>query len=1233
MNSLQDLNDGFDTIEFTDPRTAAVTFSTSQGNGTQNVLEGQSYSLYVAREITDIINYQDCAVTYRVNVSAIAGATVEWPSLPGYMSIANSTPGVYVVSGFRTASDWTVARQPTVNLPDVVNGTYTVTATINYLNTSTGWSITTNIQNVAEWTAPTTFWFSTGSNVITGQPNLSAGNTSLWTVTVTPSVGSYVTTLSTNGSGGVSSWNNTTKVLTILGTNTQINSHLNSITMVTNGEINAHMTFAYLATANSDGSTDLVTQNVRSSVIRYLGVVSSFTYNEDTPVLITGAPQVTDIETTSGGYFVQVVPNVAVYVSGLTSTSTLGGTSTFNNSTKRLTIVGTKAQVNDHLTKITMTPGPDVVIGFTLSYTVTNPFGATQTKTQTVNFGTQHDEIVNITATRTFINGQANSIFASDTPQITDLDTTNPQYTISMSVPTGVGTFSAPGTTTSRTWTYTGTRTQVNNLFSQIVFTPATGVFANTVITYSQIKTMAGGSTVQQLVNYSITLNGPRVAFDTQTPQNQFVTTTEGATHSVPVGANVVGVNDFTVTTPIYTIDLTAVPGSTVTWPVIPSGCSVTIPSADIYRINGITNATVWNQVRSPTVTLNNYSNGTLNYTATVSWSGPLAGSRNWNVAMTISDVSPFTSASSFVYSSGTTNLITGNPTIVDPGAQTPTWTVVVTPSRIEAITSLTSTGSGGTSTANSTTKVLTITGTTAQVNSHLNNMTLTVPTGKEITYTLGYVATSSVGSETASIFQSLSSNTNSVLSLVRNDEFYSMNATADIINGPLIADNSGQIYNNYTMTIKPTDAAAVGSLSTVQNVEYSVEANNKFVTTAGTYINEYFDLEISDNGNTMIWVETNQSRCEVYTKTGNTWTKLQSLGTLISGGVVGSASISGDASYIAVGDYFNQLVDIYVKSGSTYSYQTTIYGDVLPPPYDVKAFANSIHLNSNGSTLAVLDPLGGDLYVFARSGTTWTKQTKIAVGVDSNWIFAQLKISNDGNTMATTSPTGVKIYTRSGSTWTIQHTFGGNNFSDLSSSGNRIIVGSTVYARSGTTWSSLTNLPANINYTSNNLVFANDGDTLLGLESFYVGQPSNSYYRSVIYRYNGSNYAKTSIIGYPPNAPPGGIGGQYWGEVDNTVYWGAISEDQTSVAMKYYDTVGQPDLGYSIFGFNQVQTTYDSGTRTLTLVGSKAFVNAFIDYIRYTPAFGYTANFELDYSVTTPTGGLGLRNQRVIRI
>ena len=751
MNSLQDLNNGFEPVEFTDPRTASVTFNTSLGNGTQNVLEGQSYSLYVAREITDIINYQDANVRYRVNVSAITGATVSWPTLPTYMTITNPSAGQYTVSGIRTVEDWALVRSPTVNLPDIINGTFTVTATIDYFSTSTGWSITTNIQNVNEWSATTVFWFNTGSNLITGVPNLSAGNVAAWTVTVSPSTGSYVASLATNGSGGASVWNDSAKVLTIVGTNTQINSHLNSITMVTNGAINAHMTFTYTATAISDGSSDQTVQQIRSNLIRYLGPVSAFTYNEDTATLITGAPQITDVETTSGGYFLQIIPSNSVLVRTMASSGTLGGTVTFNNTTKRLSIVGTKAQVNDHLTKITITPSGDVAVGFTLDYTVINPQSATQTKTQTVNFGTQHDEVSNINITRTYVNNVVANIFATSTPQITDLDNDS-TYTITLTVPVGVGTFSAPGTTTSRTWTYTGTKTQVNNLFSQISFNPTSGQFENTTITYNQSK-IFGGSSVQQLTNYSIPLNGPRVAFDTVNATNQSINTTEGATHSVPVGINVIGVNDFGTTTPIYTIDLTQAPGSTVTWPTIPSGCSVTNPSANIYVINGITGATVWNQIKSPTINLNNYSTGAVNYTATVSWSGPSAGSLGWSVTMNITNVNLISTPVEASFYDINNFKVYGTPQITDSGSQsTNNMRVTVTPSISSNISQITSTGTGGTISFNNTTKVLTIEGTLAQVNNRLANLQATVLT--TLSFTLTYTATNLTSNETQTVSQ-----------------------------------------------------------------------------------------------------------------------------------------------------------------------------------------------------------------------------------------------------------------------------------------------------------------------------------------------------------------------------------------------------------------------------------------------------------------------------------------------
>ena len=1170
MNSLQDLNDGFDVIEFADPRTANVLFGSSTGNGTQNVQEGQSYPLYVAIDITDIINYQDCAVTYRVDVSPIAGATVSWPTLPGYMSIANTTPGVYVVSGFRSAADWSVARQPTVNLPDVIFGTYTVTATINYLNTSIGWNITTNIQNIAEWTAPTTFWFSTGSNLIAGVPNLSAANTSNWAITVTPSVGSYVTSLSTNGTGGISIWNNTTKVLTIEGTNNQINSHLNSLTMITNGEINDHMTFAYLATAYSNGATDLVTQAVRSSVIRYLGTVSAFTYNEDTPVIITGAPQITDVETVGGGYFVQIVPNVTSYVSSLSSTSALGGTSTFNNSTKRLSIVGTKAQVNDHLTKITMTPGSDVAIEFTLSYTVTNPLGAVQTKAQPVNIGAQHDEVSNITLTRTYTSVAANPIFGTNTPVITDLDTTNPQYTISLTVPTGVGTFSAPGTTTSRTWTYTGTRSQVNVLFANITFTPASGYFLDNTITYSQTKTISGGSTVQQLTNQEITLLGPRVAFNTATPVNQNVTTSEGGQHSVPVGINIVNVSNFSTTLPVYTIDLTSVPGSTVTWTTIPAGCSVTNPSPDIYRINGISSSTIWNQIRSPLITLNNYSNGSIPYTATVSWSGPYPGSTSWTVNMNITDVAPFSGVSTFTYSMNGSNVLTGQPTLVDSGSQSPTWTVQVTCSRPSLISNMTTLGSGGT--VSYTNNMLSIQGTVSEVNSHLSTIRLAV-NNLNLTAKLIYNAANTTTNETGFIEQNLINTQTFLLNQTRSNTTLASGTVEKLITGGPLINDSNLNQEGYTLNVKTFPLDAVSNIRLDVPTAYSI-AFNPSSYIGDSNITSSQVLGVSNNGQ-MIFVRDNYSSgaktVTSYQLVNNVWQLRGSVGQAAAPSTWGSNGQMSDSGnrWFAEGFTYN--------IGNTSGYFPAL-SNVSTPHLSL---SGEFLFGSNGTSLLI--------YSAATSATAWTQQSSI----NTNMVIADVSSNYDGSIRVVTSTAAnqTKVYLNNTLTATIQF---GSNRVVMNNAGDLICIGNSVWKRISGVWYSvfvgLDGVPT---------VHSDDTITTRTIRGTLI-----------TYLYSNDTYIKFNEVAE-------------WQDGfvvrSNSGLWGA-RHFSIGIA-KYVDIVSAQGLAWN------------QPAKTFTFTGLKDSINSIIDSLKITGNQNFTGNFEIDYQVIAPNSTESTRNQFVTRI
>jgi hypothetical protein len=93
------------------------------------------------------------------------------------------------------------------------------------------------------------------------------------------------------------------------------------------------------------------------------------------------------------------------------------------------------------------------------------------------------------------------------------------------------------------------------------------------------------------------------VEFNTTTPVNQTKNVLEGQTYTASVGINIIDVVDYATTAVSYTVNVSAQPGATVTWNVIPLGCSVSNPSTGVYRIDGINSAFIWEQVKNPIIT------------------------------------------------------------------------------------------------------------------------------------------------------------------------------------------------------------------------------------------------------------------------------------------------------------------------------------------------------------------------------------------------------------------------------------------------------------------------------------------------------------------------------------------------------------------------------------------------------------------------------------------------------
>jgi hypothetical protein len=750
MNSLNDLNNYQVEVTYDDERDPLVAFDRlTPVNQTISIFEGQTSAAKVGIEILDIAGYEVALVNYTIDVSSVPGTTVTWPTIPSGCVVSNPSPGVYRLDGISSAGDWLVVRAPIIAQPVDYFGTLVYSSNINYFgNQNKSWNTTVTITDVLEWNLTTIadFWFpSTLIRSITIFPQLTDADNPVVSniVSVIPNRPDLVTTLeSTYVGGGSTSFNSVTKTLTIQGTNVQINNHLANLRYIGPTTVDEHFTITYRATNILFGYSDALVQNMRSSLIRYLSQVrSNLTYAEDDVEfsLSSSTPLITNIENVdgTGTYTVTVTPDQTNAIFNLSSTGT-GGSSSFNSSTKVLTITGTRAQVNSRLNSILFTVRPDFTNNFTLTYAVTTPLSFTQSKVQLFTNTAVHDEVTNVIGiTRNFEYEETNLLWPTQTPIITDLDVISTSYVIQLNCTFGV--FSAPGTTTSKTWSYTGTKAQVNAIFSSISFTPDNTVFASGTFTYTQLKPGIPGTQVSA----TVTLQGPGARFNRVNPLPQSVNLIEGQTHSVPLGIDVTGVED-TIT---YTIDVSQSPGATVTWASVPAGCVVTNPSAGVYVMSGINTLAKWTTVKQPTVGLRNDYFGTFLYSANINWR--TTRNKVWDTTVAVSNVEALTQVTSFNFFAGQSQSLTGFPTLVDTGNVTPTWTVTLTPSLVDKISTISAAGTGGTVSFNNSTKVFTITGTVSQVNSRLSNITVTTSPLAEANFNILYNASNNLTTET----------------------------------------------------------------------------------------------------------------------------------------------------------------------------------------------------------------------------------------------------------------------------------------------------------------------------------------------------------------------------------------------------------------------------------------------------------------------------------------------------
>jgi CSLREA domain-containing protein len=186
------------------------------------------------------------------------------------------------------------------------------------------------------------------------------------------------------------------------------------------------------------------------------------------------------------------------------------------------------------------------------------------------------------------------------------------------------------------------------------------------------------------------------------------------------------------------------------------------------------------------------------------------------------------------------------------------------------------------------------------------------------------------------------------------------------------------------------------------------------------------------------------------------------------------SVAVSASGSTMLIGGSFDGDADpgaawVFVRSGSSWQEQAKLV-PTDAGPYGFPEFGTSVALSADGNTAVIGAPddntLGaygqGAVWVYVRSGSTWTEQQKIVpadaranTGLDG--VGGAVAVSADGNTVLFDGPTDYAgwVYTRSGSTWTEQQELDFGTYTvpssvALSGDGTTAIIGTALVAQNG---------------------------------------------------------------------------------------------------------------------------------------------------------------------------------------
>ncbi|MBV9958065.1 MAG: VCBS repeat-containing protein, partial [Acidobacteria bacterium] len=381
------------------------------------------------------------------------------------------------------------------------------------------------------------------------------------------------------------------------------------------------------------------------------------------------------------------------------------------------------------------------------------------------------------------------------------------------------------------------------------------------------------------------------------------------------------------------------------------------------------------------------------------------------------------------------------------------------------------------------------------------------------------------------------------------------------ILQSPLVLDDgaagdrtglSVALNGNTALVASPNHRIAAttppGAVAVFQRTGNVWSSQTELLPNEAAFANATFGTGVALDGDLAVvgaprYLPGNTGAVYVYKRNGTSWSR-QARIINNNSNFGSSVAISGDT--IIIGD---PGVDsaagaayIYRLNGSTWELQTTLVG-VDRGPSD--RFGNSVAIEGNTAVIGVFGDNTdagfdtGSVYVYARSGTTWTQQAFLTANDAQPFDFFGTSVAISGNTIA------IGAYGCDGpSTFETGAAY--------------------VFQRSGTTWSRVAKLVATDGKSDDKLGWsiAINGNNIVAGAYYYDLPNRQNTGAAYLFQRSGSFWVQSSLD-FLDNGAPGDLYGNGVAISDNTIISGSPNHDKED-ALNYgaaYAYIFHPNL------------------------------------------------------------------------